>query len=227
MSWDGLAPRFEWRPSQRHLLELAGHVADGRWHLCAPPGAGKTLIGLELARQVGRPTLALAPTTAIRDQWRASVAQFGADPATFTSDDPAAAVPLRCVTYQLLGNPGEADDELRAAARRLWVAEVATEVGPEAAEARVRATEEGDAKRAGREIGRHVRALRRSLGTGEDVGVPRAQLLGPRTATLVDQLASSGLGTVVLDECHHLLDWWALVVSVLVERLAAAPAAWR
>lgn len=223
MSWDGLAPQFTWRPSQRHLLELAGHVTDRRWHLCAPPGAGKTLIGLELARQVGRPTLALAPTTAIRDQWRASVAKFGADPATFTSDDPAAAVPLRCVTYQLLGNPGQADDELRAAARRLWVAEVAAELSPEAAEARVRATEEGDAKRAGRELGRHVRALRRSLGTGEDVGVPRAQLLGPRTTALVDQLAAGGLGTLVLDECHHLLDWWALVVSVLVERLAAAP----
>ncbi|MBL8777008.1 MAG: hypothetical protein JNK12_13785 [Acidimicrobiales bacterium] len=223
MSWDGLAPQFSWRPSQQHLLELAGHVTDRRWHLCAPPGAGKTLIGLELARQVGRPTLALAPTTAIRDQWRASVAKFGADPATFTSDDPATAVPLRCVTYQLLGNPGQADDELRAAARRLWVAEVAAELGPEAAEARVRATEEGDAKRAGRELGRHVRALRRSLGTGEDVGVPRAELLGPRTTALVDQLAAGGLGTLVLDECHHLLDWWALVVSVLVERLAAAP----
>ena len=223
MSWEGLSPRFEWRPSQRHLLDLAGHVHDGRWHLCAPPGAGKTLIGLELARQVGRPTLALAPTTAIRDQWRASTEKFGADPATFTSDDPAAAVPLRCVTYQLLGNPGEADDELRAAARRLWVAEVAADMGPEAAEARVRATEAGDAKRAGRELGRHVRALRRSLGTGEDVGVPRAQLLGPRTTALIDQLAASGLGTLVLDECHHLLDWWALVVSVVVERLAAAP----
>src|SRR5690606_8040174 len=116
-----------------------------------------------------------------------------------------------------------ADDELRAAARRLWVAEVAAELGPEAAEARVRATEAGDAKRAGRELGRHVRALRRSLGTGEDVGVPRAQLLGPRPTALVDQPAARRLGPLVLDECHHLLDWWALVVSVLVERLAAQP----
>lgn len=33
--WEGLAPRFEWRPSQRHLLDLAGHVVDRRWHLCA------------------------------------------------------------------------------------------------------------------------------------------------------------------------------------------------
>lgn len=223
MSWEALAPQFSWRPSQRHLLDLAGHVTDRRWHLCAPPGAGKTLIGLELARQVGRPALVLGPTTAIRDQWQASVARFGADPATFTSADPEADVPLRCVTYQLLGNPGEAADELRGAARRLWVAEVAADLGVEAAQARVRATETGDPERATREVGRHVRALRRSLGTGEDVGVPRADLLGPRTTALIDRLAGGGLGCVVLDECHHLLDWWALVVSALVDRLAAPP----
>jgi superfamily II DNA or RNA helicase len=70
--WVDLAPRFQWRPSQRHLLELAGHVCDRRWHLCAPPGAGKTLIGLELARRVATPTLVLAPTIAVRDQWRAT-----------------------------------------------------------------------------------------------------------------------------------------------------------
>lgn len=223
MSWSGLAPQFTWRPSQRHLLDLAAHVTDRRWHLCAPPGAGKTLIGLELARQVDRPTLLLGPTTAIRDQWQASVARFGADPTSFASTDPGAAVPLRCVTYQLLGNPGEAADELRAAARRLWLAEVAADVGPEAAEARVRATEIGDPERAGREVGRHIRALRRCLGSGEDVGVPRADLLGARSTALVDGLVASGLGCLVLDECHHLLDWWALVVSALVDRLAAQP----
>ncbi len=222
-SWADVAARFVWRPSQRHLLDLAGHVTDGRWHLCAPPGSGKTLIGLELARQVARPTLVLGPTAAIRDQWQASVALFGADPAAFASTDPEARVPLRCVTYQLLGNPGEAAAELRAAARRLWVAEVGADLEPAAAESRVRATEEGDPARAGRELGRHVRALRRSLATGADVGVPRAELLGPRTSALVDRLVASGLGCLVLDECHHLLDWWALVVNVLVERLAAQP----
>ena len=48
-SWAGLTPTVVWRPSQRHLLDLAAKVDDERWHLCAPPGAGKTLIGLELA----------------------------------------------------------------------------------------------------------------------------------------------------------------------------------
>lgn len=219
--WSGLAAGFAWRSSQRHLLELAAHVEDRRWHLCAPPGAGKTLIGLELARQVDAPTLVLAPTTAIRDQWRAATGLFGADPAEFTSDDPARPAPLLAVTYQLLGNPGDAAVELRAAARRLWVADVATAAGlsTEDAEQRLATTEQADPRRARRELKRHVRALRRTLSTGEDIGVTRAALLGPRPLALIDTLAAAGIGCVVLDECHHLLDWWALMVSALVERL--------
>ena len=125
------------------------------------------------------------------------------------------------MTYQLLGNPGDAAVELRAAARRLWVADVAMSAGlaPEVAEQRVSATERGDRSRARRELKRHVRALRRTLSHGEDVGVSRADLLGPRPLALIDRLAAAGIGCVVLDECHHLLDWWALVVSALVARL--------
>lgn len=218
--WADLAPRFEWRPSQQHLLELCTHVTDERWHLAAPPGAGKTLIGLELARLVGRPTLVLSPTTAIRDQWRSSTAMFGADPETFTSAEVEGTAPLTSVTYQLFGNPGQAADELRAAAQRLWRAELVAELGAEAADARLAATGTGDPDRARRELRRHVRALRRSLTTGEDVGVPRESLLGERTVALVEQVADRGVGCLVLDECHHLLDWWALVVATLVERLA-------
>ncbi|MDQ3788397.1 MAG: hypothetical protein M3422_14290, partial [Actinomycetota bacterium] len=110
--WDGLAPTFAWRKSQRHLLELCEHVTDRRWHVCAPPGAGKTLVGLELARRHGTRTLVLSPTTAIRDQWRAAVALFGAVPREFASTDLDRPAQLYSLTYQLLGNPGAAADEL-------------------------------------------------------------------------------------------------------------------
>jgi superfamily II DNA or RNA helicase len=220
-SWAGLAPQFRWRPSQQHLLDLCEHVTDERWHLCAPPGAGKTLIGLELARRLDRPTLVLSPTTAIRDQWAGSTAMFGA-PDRFATTDPDDAAPLLSVTYQLLGNPGAATAELRAAARRLWVAELASEHGTGTAEERVATTESHEPQRARSELGRHVRRLRRSLATGDDVGVPVIDLLGERTHDLVDRLTDRGIGCVVLDECHHLLDWWALVVAALIERALPA-----
>lgn len=220
-SWAGLAPTFAWRKSQRHLLGLCGHVTDRRWHVCAPPGAGKTLVGLELARWHGTRTLVLSPTTAIRDQWRAALALFGAVPEDFASTDLDRRAELYSITYQLLGNPGAAADDLHAAARRLWLADVAAGVGEDAARDRVAAVEQRDPARARKELGRHVRILRRSLATGEDTGVPAEQLIGERAAALIDRIAGLDIGCVVLDECHHLLDWWALVVNALVTRLAA------
>lgn len=40
-------------------------------YLVVPPGGGKTLIGLEAARRLGRPTVVLCPNTAIQAQWMA------------------------------------------------------------------------------------------------------------------------------------------------------------
>lgn len=217
--WRGLAPGFSWRPSQRRLLESAGAAPEAKRHIVAPPGAGKTLIGLELARRVGTRTVVLAPTVAIRDQWRRSVAMFGADADSFSGDDPAAGRPLTCVTYQLLGDPGEAGVALTDAARQLWLARLAASTSPAAAAARVEALEKRDPDRARRELTREIRRLRRSLATGEDVGLPYEDLLGPRTTKLVDLLVDQGVGCLVLDECHHLLDWWALVVTALLSRL--------
>ncbi|WP_436795510.1 DEAD/DEAH box helicase family protein [Actinospongicola halichondriae] len=220
--WRSLEPTFDWRPSQRHLLDLATRVADERWHLCAPPGAGKTLIGLELARRLDRPTLVLSPTSAIREQWRESIRLFGGDPETFTTDDPDVDAPLLSITYQLIGNPGQATAELHDAARRLWCSELEADFGVDGAEARVAAVEAADPRRAAKDLRRHVRVLRRALATGDDLGIPVEQLLGPAAHDVVDRLAVRGIGCVVLDECHHLLDWWALVVAALVERIDPA-----
>jgi superfamily II DNA or RNA helicase len=59
-----------WRPYQQRVLQAFDHhLADGHFHIAAAPGAGKTVLGLEALRRLGRPTLVLAPTSAIRDQW--------------------------------------------------------------------------------------------------------------------------------------------------------------
>jgi hypothetical protein len=60
-----------WRDYQaRVLAEMDGHLADGRLHIVAAPGSGKTVLGLEAMRRIGRRTLVLAPSLTIRGQWR-------------------------------------------------------------------------------------------------------------------------------------------------------------
>ena len=62
--------RSTWRPYQARVLsELEGHLDDNRLHIVAAPGSGKTVLGLEVVYRINKPTLILAPTLAIRDQW--------------------------------------------------------------------------------------------------------------------------------------------------------------
>jgi superfamily II DNA or RNA helicase len=61
-----------WRDYQQRVLdEFDRHAADERIHVVAAPGSGKTILGLELMRRLGRPALVFAPTRIVRDQWPA------------------------------------------------------------------------------------------------------------------------------------------------------------
>src|SRR5690606_29823966 len=62
--------KYSWRKYQQRVLdELQEHLTDGHLHIIAPPGSGKTVLGLEVAIRINKPTLILAPTLAIRNQW--------------------------------------------------------------------------------------------------------------------------------------------------------------
>lgn len=95
--------KFPWRDYQaRVLADLDQYVDDGRIHIVAPPGAGKTVLGLEIVRRFGKRALVLSPSLTIRAQWaQRYVDDFGADPATVSLDldHPKE---LTIVTYQAM-----------------------------------------------------------------------------------------------------------------------------
>jgi superfamily II DNA or RNA helicase len=62
--------KYSWRKYQQRVInELENHLSDDHLHIIAPPGSGKTILGLEVAIRLNKPTLILAPTIAIRNQW--------------------------------------------------------------------------------------------------------------------------------------------------------------
>lgn len=95
-----------WRDYQKRVLdEFEAHISDQRVHIVAAPGSGKTVLGLELMRRLGRPALILAPTRTIRDQWpERLVPLFMAAPPDggCVSRDPTLPGPLTVATYQAL-----------------------------------------------------------------------------------------------------------------------------
>lgn len=61
---------YPWRPYQAKVLsDLESHLDDDHLNVVAAPGSGKTVLGLEVMLRINHPTLILAPTLAIRNQW--------------------------------------------------------------------------------------------------------------------------------------------------------------
>ncbi|WP_340201328.1 DEAD/DEAH box helicase family protein [Ascidiimonas sp. W6] len=74
---DDLQFKFPWRSYQTVFLEnLEKHSTDQHLHLIAPPGSGKTILGLEIVRRINKKTLVLAPTLTIRNQWKDRLSTF-------------------------------------------------------------------------------------------------------------------------------------------------------
>jgi len=214
----------DWRHYQE--LAFAGFEADRlsgrhRTHLVAPPGSGKTVIGIELVRRVGRPALVLVPNQAVQAQWVAAIGRCGGS--ELVSTDVGAARPVAVLTYQALCRLEDPGAALRDVAEDRWVAERAATTGEPAETVRAGAqawTGEA-ARRRTAQVARIVAALKREVARGEHPEVELAELLDRGARERVAALRAAGTGIVVLDECHHLASLWGYVVRAVLAELTA------
>lgn len=222
--YNELAFRYPFRKYQRMILEqVVGRQKDQKYHLVAPPGAGKTIIGLELIRQLGAPAVVFAPTTTIQAQWHEKLQMFITPPATvsqFASMDPHEKAPIHIFTYQLISTPAEAQEHIREAALTLWQDELVHDgqvPDLEAAQARLALLRQNNPDAYHKDALRYANRVKKRLLHEPDVQIEH--FLHPNARQLIDELMAAGVRTVVLDECHHLLDYWAIVLRYLVGRI--------
>lgn len=228
MPFSQLRLQFPLRRYQQLMLErvqaqMESEADDGRFHLVAPPGSGKTILGLELIRRFNAPAVVFAPTSVIQAQWREQFRHFCPRPELvdeLCSLEADRATPLRLFTYQLLAVPAEAGSLLRAAARDLWLEEL-TEFGramdSTAAGERLEQLRANSPASFERDLAKYIRRLKRDILQQEPERI--RHFLHPNALRLIQELKKTGVRTVVLDECHHLLDYWALVLRALVSEL--------
>lgn len=68
--FEGICFKGTFRSYQQRVLDhTETYLEDGKVHIVAAPGSGKSVLGLELIRKIGEPCLILALTPAIRDRW--------------------------------------------------------------------------------------------------------------------------------------------------------------
>ena len=163
-SWPG-----EFRSYQNDALsEVASRWADGhrRTWIVLPPGAGKTLVGLEAARRLGRRTVVLVPNIAIQGQWVTHWEAYDRPDGGTAGTERTLEDDVNVLTYQSLAV-----------------------FDPEA----------------------------ETNGSGSV-----RDRLHANGQALVTALHDAGPLTVILDECHHLLQVWGRLLAEILDELPDA-----
>jgi superfamily II DNA or RNA helicase len=168
--------KYDWRKYQKRVLDdLQGHLEDNHLHIIAPPGSGKTVLGLEVAIRLNKPTLIFAPTVAIRNQWIQRFCELflqTSEKPDWISRDIRKPEFLTIVTYQAL----------HAASTNTIIDEDSEITNSE------EESENG-------ENGKTIKII--------------------DTKEVVKSLKAKGIGTIVVDEAHHLKnEWWKSLNSI-------------
>jgi superfamily II DNA or RNA helicase len=227
-SFSDLHFRYPFRRYQRMVLDVLGGDAgdDHKYHIVAPPGSGKTIVGLELIRRFGRPAVVFCPTTTIQQQWLEKVGMFTTDPAWIeqhTSLDSRRLADINVLTYQVLSTPGENLEFVERFAVDRWVDDLLSsdKARTEAeAQQRIATLKEANPQAHRREVSKRYRRVKREF--LRDGTLDGRQFLHPNARDLIERIVALGTGTVVLDECHHLLDYWAFILRELIRSLPDA-----
>lgn len=99
--------KYTWRKYQARVLEnTKEYVADGKVHIVAAPGSGKTTLGIELIARMKEAALVLAPSITIREQWKERIVEGflleGLNPDDYISQDLKNPRVITIATYQAL-----------------------------------------------------------------------------------------------------------------------------
>ena len=211
------------RPSQsaaKSVIEPQLSAGADQLYIVAPPGSGKTILGLYVwADMVRQPALVLSPNSAIQAQWLARTSLFDLDGnEDGLSLDPRRPGLLTSLTYQSLTMVRSKGDDLERAGLQLWLSKL-IEDGEAIDEASGLAWLEDlrlkNPDYFEKEMKKHRKKVRRQK-VGEDGALA---WLNEGAKASIDALKAANIGLIILDECHHLTEHWGEVLLALREEL--------
>ena len=209
------------RPSQVEASSVIRELLDKgkkRLHIVAPPGSGKTVLGLYVwSDMIRERTLVLSPNSAIQAQWAARTSLFDLDgKEEEISTDPLRPGLLTSLTYQALTMPIRGNQEIDVLARELWANKLIED--GEAQNLAIAETWQNDLCERNPEYFANRMSVYRKKAREEteSAGDPLWELHSASKGH-VKRLQKAGIGLIILDECHHLLHHWGDVLTTIKE----------
>ena len=209
------------RPSQKAASDvIIPQLESGatRLHVVAPPGSGKTILGLYVwSDLVKKPALVLSPNSAIQAQWAARTSLFDLDGKDeLISTDPKKPGLLTSLTYQSVTAPGKGGEDIEKQALMAWSEKLISEGEAhdyESCEAWQSDLKERNPDYYEKRLGTYRKKVRDIVAKeGNSLSI-----LGKSAKENLERLKKIGIGLIILDECHHLMHHWGRILSEVKE----------
>lgn len=227
----GFKFKMEFRKHQKIVFEKFDQVMKTsqnkafKFHVVSPPGSGKTIMGIEMGLRLGNPILVVCPNTAIAGQWMDKFKLFITDEDTelknIINTEPDNIGLINIFTYQMLSVPDNGDDSFERISENAWAESISEAQGIPHEEAlfRINSMKKTNLEAYKTEISKFSRKLRKSMLNDPNFSIE--EILHPNTLKIIEKLKEKGIYTVIFDECHHLQNYWALVMKEIIKKLTA------
>lgn len=205
------------RPSQADVAKIAQkQLASGQrnLHIVAPPGSGKTVLGLYLwAEQVKTPALVLSPNSAIQAQWAARTDLFTMpEDGDCVSTEPDKPSLLTSLTYQSVTLPKRGGEDIENAALELWREKLLEK--EQAADHVEAASWIKDLKKHNpKYYEKRFSSYRKSIRDSASMEGRSLEMLHESSLGTLNRLKEAEVGLIIFDECHHLMTHWGRVLA--------------
>lgn len=206
-------------PYQIEILEIFEKEqarGDKKIHIVAPPGSGKTIVGLEMMCRIDAPTLILVPNLTLQEQWKDKLERMFLETHEKSEDLISTSIleikKINIVTYQSLsGSDKIEDDSINAKILDIWFLSEKDEFNDKntfllfVEELKVENPDEY------RELYTKHRKKLKESGESEST----RKLIKWTIHEYVEKLRSAWVQAMIVDEAHHLTAWWSHVLYMI------------
>ncbi|MBT60955.1 MAG: DEAD/DEAH box helicase [Euryarchaeota archaeon] len=209
------------RPSQSAAVSLLYpqiQRGEKRLYVVAPPGSGKTVLGLFIwSDLIKKPALVLSPNSAIQAQWAARTSLFDLDgKEAFVSTDPKNPGLLTSLTYQSITLPQRGGGDLDLDALELWAEKLISE-GEASDHEEASAWQMDLLQRNKKYYTSRLSIYRKKIRDEVSSQGEALSILSDSAKQNLEILKKAEIGLIILDECHHLMHHWGRILSEVRE----------
>lgn len=188
---------------------------DKKIHIVAPPWSGKTIVWLEMMTRLKNNTLILVPNLTLQEQWKDKLEKFFLEDwekiEELVSTDPNLIKKINIITYQSLTQTWDENDMVNQKILENWYNDFKEEFDTrEEFDTYIISLKENNIWEYSELFSKYKKWVK--LNSDSDM---IDNLLSDKVKNFFANLKEYNIGTIIVDEAHHLTSWWSRVIFYL------------